>query len=93
MALTPPRDIAAVNADTVISQPTAKQMADQLSAMPYHIAMILDGTVQAVFHVEERMAALLLSEPIIMQCEAPNAGGPDTGWSYDHTSKTFKKPE
>lgn len=51
---------------------------------PYPLAIILDGVVQQVMHVEEQTAALLLSAPtfvLIGEGVVVNAG-----YTYDGTS-------
>lgn len=61
---------------------------------PYHVALVVDGLVEAVFHSEERLASALLSENHKMiQCDHPDKGGPDTGWSYDEVTGTFQRGE
>jgi hypothetical protein len=49
-----------------------------------HIAIVLDGRVEEVIHTENRMAALLLSEPQFIEFEE---GGviPTIGWLWDGT--------
>jgi hypothetical protein len=85
MALTPPRDIKTIDAAAKLDA-----VAPTLGAeFPYHVAIIIDGVVQQVFHVEERLAAALLSSPQIIQCDSPDNGGPATGWVYDSTTSTF----
>jgi hypothetical protein len=66
--------------------------AEPVVLMPYHIAFVIDGTVQQVFHVDERLASVILSNPTIVQCEHPDAGGPEQNWTYDATTNTFAKP-
>jgi hypothetical protein len=58
---------------------------------PYHIAFVIDGVAQQVFHVDERMAAIFLSNPLIVPCDSPANGGPDTGWNYNAETNTFTK--
>lgn len=93
MSLTPPRSIAAIEAEEAKAKQEAPSIAEQQSALPYHVAFILDGVVHNVFHIEEKMAALLLSNPVIVQCDAPLDGGPDNGWLYDAATGKFSKPE
>lgn len=92
MSLTPPRSLAEIAAEAA-AEKAAPSIAEQQSALPYHIAFVIDGVVQQVFHIEERMAAILLSNPLIVQCEAPLPNGPDTNWLYDATTGVFSKPE
>lgn len=55
-----------------------------------HIAIVLDGRVEEVIHTENRMAALLLSDPEFVEFE--NLSVPPTiGWTWDGSE--FKAPE
>ena len=92
MSLTPPRALAAVKADELDAKKQIPSIAEQQSALPYHIAYVIDGVVQTVFHVEEKMAAILMSEPVVVQCAAPLDGGPDTDWTYNAQTGEFSKP-
>jgi hypothetical protein len=47
-----------------------------------HIAIVLDGRVEEVIHTENRMAALLLSEPQFIEFEEPGPI-PTIGWLWD----------
>jgi hypothetical protein len=47
-----------------------------------HIAIVLDGRVEEVIHTENRMAALLLSEPQFIEFEE-TAATPTIGWTWD----------
>lgn len=58
---------------------------------PYHVAFVIDGVAQQVFHVDERMAAIFLSNPTIVPCNSPSNGGPDNGWLYNQETNTFTK--
>jgi hypothetical protein len=53
---------------------------------------VLDGRVETVFHVEEKMAAILMSNPVVVQCAAPLDGGPQDGWRYNAETGTFTDP-
>lgn len=76
MALTPPRSIAEL--DDAIPE-----------HLPYRAAFIIDGVVQQVFHLTERGAAVVLSNPIIVQCETAQNGGPENGWLYHSETGEF----
>ena len=89
MSVTPPRTIEAILEEQALQVPPEIEAA---SALPYHVAFVIDGVVQQVFHVEERLAAVLLSAPTIVQCDSPVNGGPDVSWAYDATTNTFTKP-
>lgn len=53
---------------------------------PNKIALVLDGVVQDVFHTDDRMAAILLSSPVILDVSSQYAGQPETfnmvNWEY-----------
>jgi len=88
MTLPTPRPLA-----DILAEQAAQDVTATVSAMPYHVAMVIDGVVQQVFHVDERLGAVLLSNPTLVQCESPANGGPDSQWKYDATTNTFSKPE
>jgi hypothetical protein len=46
-----------------------------------HLAIILDGEVQEIMRAENRLAALLLSQPLIVEFD-PDKVRPDIGWVY-----------
>lgn len=46
-----------------------------------HLAIILDGEVQEIMRAENRLAALLLSQPLIVEFD-PEEVRPDIGWIY-----------
>lgn len=46
-----------------------------------HLAIILDGEVQEIMRAENRLAALLLSQPLIVEFD-PDEVRPDIGWIY-----------
>jgi hypothetical protein len=88
MTMNTPRTISEIDAEIE----RLGSVNAEIESRPYHIAMVIDGVAQQVFHVEERLAAILLSDPTIVQCSSPANGGPDTGWTYDSSSNTFSKP-
>jgi hypothetical protein len=92
MSLTPPRSLGTIDAEELKAKKEAPSIAEQQSALPYHIAYVIDGVVQTVFHVEERMAAILMSNPLVVQCNAPLDNGPDSGWTYNDSTGEFSKP-
>jgi len=91
MSITPPANFNAED----FPNPIKKMLADRKAAsdsMPFHIAMIVDGTVIQALHVDERFAAAYLSSPTFVQCKGLSEGGPDAGWSYDSEKGTFTAP-
>lgn len=70
-------------------QPKAKQveeymlkhnMAPDLSSITRNIAFVIDGEVVEIIHCQEKMAAILLSDPEIVNIE--NNIFPKIGWEY-----------
>ena len=90
MSVQLPRPFADIVAEESTQVPEA---FDEASQLPYHVAFVIDGVVQQVFHVEERLAALLLSNPTPLLCDSPANGGPDRKWLYDSATGVFTKPE
>jgi hypothetical protein len=65
-------------------------------ALPHNkIALIIDGVVQDVFHTDDRLAAILLSQPTIVDVTENYAdqkqGFHLVQWAYDGTN--FTAPE
>lgn len=61
---------------------------------PNAIAFILDNTVQDIIHVDDRLAAILLSEPIILSVNDRTTGEEDPikiGTIYSPENDTFTK--
>lgn len=79
---------------TILSEIEEEKMvtAEELEiTQPYHVAFVIDGVAQQVFHIDERMAAIFLSDPLIVACAGPKSGGPDSGWLYNAETNTFTK--
>lgn len=64
---------------------------------PVKIAFILDGVVQDVLHTDDRLAAIFLSDPIIVDATdvltpliAVDPRSSIVGWTYD--GNTFTPP-
>ena len=55
-----------------------------------HLAVVIDGRVEEVLRAENRLAALLMSKPEIIQFE-PHIVKPTIGWGYD--GEKFLIPE
>lgn len=88
MTINTPRPVSEINQE--IERLGSVQA--EIESRPYHIAMVLDGVAEQIFHIEERLAAILLSNPLIVQCDSPANGGPENGWIYDSTTNTFSNP-
>jgi hypothetical protein len=59
--------------------------------LPYHIALVVDGVVEQVMHFDERLAAVFLSNPTIVQVDLPENGGPNIGWIHNAETGTFSE--
>ena len=69
-------------------------MAEQKPMPPIKLAFIIDNVVTDILHTDERLAAIFLSEPLILDVTdhedlsnlVPNA-------TYDPETSSFKAPE
>ena len=91
MSLVPPRSIAEVEAEKAAAEAALAASAAEQTASPFHIALVIDGTVKQVFHIGEELAAILLSNPTIVQCASPADNGPERGWNYNAATGQFSK--
>ena len=41
-------------------------MTEQAALPPIRLALVIDGVVQDIIHTDERLAAILLSDPLII---------------------------
>jgi hypothetical protein len=57
-----------------------------------NLAIIMDNKVEMIMQTDERLAALLLSEPLVVESTPISEGGPAIGWTYDPETKEFKSP-
>jgi hypothetical protein len=63
--------------------------------IPIKIAFIIDGEVVEILHTQDRLAAILLSEPTIVDIsDVKNDSNSDIypGWKYDATTNAFTPP-
>ena len=70
-------------------------MTDNNAVRPIKIAFIIDGEVVDILHTQDRLAAILLSEPTIVDItDVKNDSNSDIypGWAYDSTTDTFTPP-
>lgn len=88
MTIKQPRELSVILSEGDLPVENPKMPDDY----PYHIAFVIDGVVRQVFHVEEKLAAILLSNPLVVQCAAPSNGGPDNEWTYNSLDNTFNAP-
>jgi hypothetical protein len=91
MSLVPPRSVAEVEAEKAAADAALAASVAEQSTYPFHIALVIDGTVKQVFHIQEELAAILLSSPTIVQCASPADNGPDRGWKYDANTGQFSR--
>jgi hypothetical protein len=60
----------------------------------FNLAIVLDDHVQEVVGVNDRLAALLLSDPTIVLIDLEKyEARPTIGWKYDSVDKKFIEPE
>jgi len=71
-------------------------MTGNASEIPFNkIAFIIDGQVVDILHTHDRLAAILLSEPTIVDItDIKNDTNSDIypGWTYNKTTKSFTPP-
>jgi hypothetical protein len=61
---------------------------------PYKVAFIIDGKVEDIIHTEDRLAAIMLSNPIIVDVTDiwEGHGGPNmVGMFYTEADGTFSR--
>ena len=59
------------------------------------IAFIIDGEVVDILHTQDRLAAILLSDPTVVDITDVNNDSNSAiypGWTYDSTTKAFTPP-
>lgn len=57
----------------------------------YSIAFVLDGEIQDILRTEERLWALLMSQPIILDI-TDLENKPQINWTYNEETGEFKDP-
>ena len=70
-------------------------MTENNAIHPIKIAFIIDGEVVDILHTQDRLAAILLSDPTIVDItDVKNDSNSDIypGWTYDSTTKAFTPP-
>jgi len=70
-------------------------MIENNTPLPIKIAFIIDGEVVDILHTQDRLAAILLSEPTIVDIsDVKNDSNSDIypGWTYDATTNAFTPP-
>jgi hypothetical protein len=59
---------------------------------PQKVALVIDGEVVDVLHINERLAAILLSDPTVVDITSNFAENPNSvnvGFKYDKDTNTF----
>jgi hypothetical protein len=57
----------------------------------YSIALVLDGEIQDIIRTEERLWALLMSQPVILDISDLEEK-PQINWTYNEETGEFKNP-
>ena len=87
MSVTPPRTLATIKEE--LAKP---KVEENLVLHQFNVAFVIDGKVEIIFNIDERVAAILLSNPTLVQCAHSTMGGPAEGWVYDAQNGTFTNP-
>jgi len=61
---------------------------------PHKVAFVIDGKVQDIIHTEDRLAAIMLSNPTIVDVTdiwADNGGASMVGMFYNEADGTFSR--
>ena len=72
-------------------------MTDEASMPPIMLAFVIDGEVVEMLRTNDRLAAIFLSEPTILDItdswrDANSTPVIEPGYKYDLITKTFTKP-
>jgi len=59
---------------------------------PNIVAYVIDNQVVQIIHVDERMAAIVLSEPLVIDVTELGKQGVRNGDIYDPETGTFSRP-
>jgi len=72
----------------------AGKITDLPPVVVHNIAVLIDNEVVEVIGVNDRLAAILLSEPVFISLDPTiYPVRPTIGWTYDNVSKTFTPAE
>lgn len=66
---------------------------DPFESIPHYVAFVIGGNIEYILNTDEETKDILLSNPLIIQVDNPNNGGPDIGWSYNPSNESFSAPE
>lgn len=83
----PPTDEEAAQ---LLQQPPVQPV--NIPEMPFKVAFVIDGEVVDILHTDERLAAIFLSNPTIVDATEQFSQGVAIGWNYDGSAFT-PKPE
>ena len=73
-----------------ITEPTPES---PLPNFEYQVAFVIDGVVQETVSLGSRFAAILLSEPLIIDTSLFHSGQIKIGYRYDSSTGQFYDPE
>lgn len=65
----------------------------QIPDMPCKVAFVIDGKIVDILHTDERLGAIFLSNPTIVDVSETFSQGMAVGWDYDGQTFTAPKPE
>ena len=71
-------------------------MTEEQSLPPKKIVFIIDGEVVDILHTDERLSAIFLSQPLILDITEEMSDNPNyiiPGATYDYETKTFTNPQ
>ena len=74
----------------------ADENIQRVELPPLKLAFILDNEVVDVLHTDERLAAIFLSNPLVLDVTEQVVSDPasiQVGFIYDEASGSFVKPE
>ena len=67
-------------------------MTTEATIPPNIVAYVIDNTVVQTIHLDERMAAIILSEPLAIDVTELGKQGVRNGDIYDPETGTFSRP-
>jgi hypothetical protein len=71
---------------------TENQTSEQNNRPPHRILFIIDNRVEDMIYTQSRMAAILLSDPIIFDGTELEDTDVYVGYSFDPETNTFSAP-
>lgn len=68
------------------------EIAPSIFSFPHHVAALVDNYVEHIFHCNEDIKNILISNPVIKQVESYKDGGPKAGWIYNSSDNSYSNP-